>query len=133
MKRPIRLAAIVLFAGLTLALTEAAAAAGTPLTHELLWLMKRVGAPVVSPDGKWVVFSVLEPAYEPDKEASDLWLVPADGGAAPRRITNTRAPESGVAWSPDSRGSIAFSTRREGDEVEQIYLLDLSGGGEARR
>jgi dipeptidyl aminopeptidase/acylaminoacyl peptidase len=132
MKRPIRLAAIVLFAGLTLALTEAAAAAGTPLTHELLWLMKRVGAPVVSPDGKWVVFSVLEPAYEPDKEVSDLWLVPADGGDAPRRITNTRAPESGVAWSPDSR-SIAFSTKREGDEVEQVYILDLSGGGEARR
>jgi dipeptidyl aminopeptidase/acylaminoacyl peptidase len=131
MKRPMRLAAIVLFAGLTLPLTEAATAAGTPLTHELLWLMKRVGAPVASPDGKWVVFSVLEPAYEPDKEASDLWLVAADGGAAPRRITNTRAPESGVAWSPDSR-SIAFSTKREGDEVEQIYILDLSGG-EARR
>jgi dipeptidyl aminopeptidase/acylaminoacyl peptidase len=110
----------------------AAAAAGTPITHELLWMMKRVGTPVVSPDGKWVVVSVLEPSYEPDKEVSDLWLVPADASAAPRRITNTRAKENGVAWSPDSR-SIAFSTRREGDEVEQIYILDLAGGGEAHR
>ena len=25
------------------------------ITHEALWMMKRVGAPVVSPDGKWVV------------------------------------------------------------------------------
>ena len=131
MKLKIRLGA-ALFAGMALSFIDATAAPGTPLTHELLWMMKRVGAPIASPDGKWVVFSVLEPSYEPDKEASDLWLVPAEGGVEPRRITNTRAPESGVAWSPDSR-SIAFSSKREGDEVEQIYILDLSGGGEARR
>jgi dipeptidyl aminopeptidase/acylaminoacyl peptidase len=116
----------------SLPFTTVFAAPGILLTHESLWMMKRVGTPVVSPDGKWVVVSVLEPAYEPDKEVSDLWLLPADGSAAPRRITNTRAKENGVAWSPDSRG-IAFSTRREGDEAEQIYILDLAGGGEARR
>jgi dipeptidyl aminopeptidase/acylaminoacyl peptidase len=109
-----------------------AAAPKVRITHELLWMMKRVGAPVVSPDGKWVVFSVLDPSYEPDREVSDLWLVPADGSTPARRITNTRAPESGVAWSPDSR-SIAFSSRREGDEVDQVYILDLAGGGEAHR
>jgi dipeptidyl aminopeptidase/acylaminoacyl peptidase len=127
------LAAALLFSPL-LPLTAMAAtpAPTTPLTHELLWMMKRVGAPAVSPDGKWVVFPVLEPSYEPDKEASDLWLVPADGSEAPHRITNTRAPERDVAWSPDSR-SIAFATRREGDGNEQIYILDLASGGEARR
>src|SRR5262249_4672542 len=101
-------------------------------THEKLWLMKRVGAPKVSPDGKWVVFPVLEPAYDQDKEVSDLWLVSADGSAAPRRLTNTRAPEKGVDWSPDSH-QLAFATKREGDDVEQIYRLGLAGGGEARR
>jgi dipeptidyl aminopeptidase/acylaminoacyl peptidase len=132
MKLQIRFAAAAVAVGLGLSYMDATAAGSTPITHELLWMMKRVGAPVVSPDGKWVVFSVLEPSYEADKEASDLWLVPADASAAPRRITNTRAPESGVAWSPDSR-NIAFSTKREGDEAEQIYILDLVGGGEARR
>ena len=107
-------------------------AARTPITHEKLWMMKRVSAPNVSPDGKWVVYTVLEPAYDPEKEASDLWLTPADGSAPPRQLTHTRAPEKGVVWSPDSR-AIAFSTRREGDEAEQIYILDLAGGGEARR
>ncbi len=102
------------------------------LTHETLWMMKRVSAPVVSPDGHWVVYTVLEPSYEQDKEVSDLWLIDAEGRAAPRRLTSTKAPEKGVVWSPDSR-SIAFATKREGDEVEQIYVLDIAGGGEAHR
>ena len=68
----------------------------TAITHETLWMMKRVGTPTVSPDGRWVVFSVTEPSYEQDKEVSDLWLVAADGSAAPRRLTNTKAAESGV-------------------------------------
>jgi len=104
----------------------------TPITHEKLWLMKRVGTPDVSPDGKWAVFSMLEPSYEADKEASDLWIVATDGNSAPHRLTNTRAPEGSVTWSPDSK-SLAFTSKRENDEVEQIYILELSLGGEARR
>jgi dipeptidyl aminopeptidase/acylaminoacyl peptidase len=103
-----------------------------PITHESLWMMKRVGSPAASPDGKWVVYSVVEPSYEPDKAVSDLWLVPTDGSKSPRRITNTKAPEGSVAWSPDS-SSIAFTTKRETDEVEQVYILNLAEGGEARR
>ena len=49
------------------------------VTHEAIWLMKRVGAPVPSPDGKWVVFSVTEPSYADAEQVSDLWLVAADG------------------------------------------------------
>src|ERR1700761_2455391 len=103
-----------------------------PITHEALWMMKRVGAPAASPDGKWIVYSVLEPSYETDKSVSDLWLVPADGRTAPRQITHTKAPEGDVAWSADS-SSIAFTTKREADDVEQIYILNLAEGGEARR
>ena len=103
-----------------------------PVTHGALWLMPRVGAPVVSPDGKWVVVSVVQPAYDEKDQTSDLWAVPTDGSAAPRRLTSTKASESGVAWSADSR-RIAFATKREGDDANQIYALDLSGGGEAVR
>src|ERR1700722_9026218 len=113
-------------------LAAAQATTPKPITHETLWMMKRVGTPAVSPDGKWVVFSVLEPSYETDKAVSDLWLVPTDGLKPPRRLTNTKAAEDDVVWSPDSTG-IAFSTKREGDEVEQIYVLNLAEGGEARR
>ena len=46
-----------------------------------MWSFQRVGAPVPSPDGKWVVFSVAEVTYDPTKDVSDLWIVPTDGHA----------------------------------------------------
>ena len=102
------------------------------ITHEDVWLMRRVGGPTVSPDGKWAVFSLTEPAYDAKDESSDLWIVEVASGAPPRRITANKPAESGVCWSPDSQ-KIAFSSKREGDEVSQIYLLNLAGGGEAER
>ena len=104
----------------------------SPLTHETMWLLKRVGAPVPSPDGKWVVFSLVEPAYDEKEQISDLWIVPIDGTARPRRLTFSKGSEGGVTWSPDSR-QIAFTTRREGDEVSQVYVLNIADGGEAVR
>ncbi|HWQ52736.1 MAG TPA: S9 family peptidase [Bryobacteraceae bacterium] len=106
--------------------------AKAPITHEDVWLTKRVGAPVPSPDGKWVVFPLTEPAYEEKDEKSDLWIVPADGSAPPRRLTFSKGPESGAAWSPDSR-RLAFAAKREGDEANQVYVLDVAAGGEAVR
>lgn len=103
-----------------------------PISHEAMWLMKRVGAPQPSPDGKWVVFSLTEPSYDEREQVSDLWIVPTDGSAKPRRLTSTKGGESGIAWSPDSR-KIAFSARREGDETGQIYVLNITDGGESIR
>ncbi len=102
------------------------------ISHELIWLIKRVGAPVPSPDGRWIVFPVIEPAYDDKDQVSDLWIVPADGSSNPRRLTFSKTAESGVAWSPDSQ-RLAFSAKREGDEVNQIYVMDVVGGGEAVR
>src|SRR5213080_322194 len=73
------------------------------ITHEDIFLMKRVSSPVISLDGRSIVFTVTEPSYTEADQVSDLWLVPSDGTAEPRRLTNTKSGESGVAWSPDSR------------------------------
>ena len=114
------------------AIQAAGAADRHVITHEDLWLMKRVGASVLSPDGRWVAVPVAEPAYAEDQKSSDLWLVPADGSASPRRLTSSKGSESGAAWSPDSK-RIAFAAKRDGDEESQIYVLDVAGGGEAGR
>jgi dipeptidyl aminopeptidase/acylaminoacyl peptidase len=133
----IRFAFLRVIRGLFLMLPCAASDAGSqqparhPITHEDVWLMKRVGAPVPSPDGRWVVFAVTEPAYDDSAKVEDLWIVPADASAPPRRLTTAAGRESDPAWSPDG-GRIAFVAKRTGDEVSQVYLLDL-GGGEPRR
>lgn len=101
------------------------------ITHESMWALKRVGAPIPSPDGRWVLFSLTEPAYDEKDQVADLWIVPADGSVAPRRLTSTKAGESGAEWSPDSQ-RIAFSAKRETDEVNQIYILDIAGGEAVR-
>jgi dipeptidyl aminopeptidase/acylaminoacyl peptidase len=108
-----------------------AADAKQPISHEALWLLKQVGAPAPSPDGRWVVVPVSEPAYDEKDEIADLWIFPGDGSAPPRRFTSAKGPESSPAWSPDG-ARLAFSAKREGDEASQIYLIDLAGG-EARR
>jgi dipeptidyl aminopeptidase/acylaminoacyl peptidase len=110
----------------------AGAAAGRIPAHEDIWLMKRVGAPQVSPDGKWIVVSVSEPAYDDNSTLSDLWLIDTSARQSSRRLTSTRRPESGVIWSPDSR-RIVFSALRDNDDAPQLYLLDLAAGGEAQR
>ena len=123
---------LLAFCWIAVAALGAAEPAKRAITHEDLWLLKRVGAPVPSPTGKWAVVSVTQPAYDPKETAADLWLVALDGGVPARQLTQTKAPESGVDWSPDGT-RLAFSTKRDGDEVAQVYVLDVARGGEAER
>lgn len=133
MPNRISISRFILLVALCAAFTNVSFAQGKEvITHESMWLMKRVGGPVPSPDGKWVVFSMTEPAYDEKDQVSDLWIVPADGSAKPRRLTSSKAGEGGTSWSPDSR-KIAFSAKRDGDEMAQIYVLNVVEGGEAIR
>ena len=122
--------AVLLFAGIDV--PGVAAATRQIPTHEDIWLMKRIGPPQVSPDGRWIVVQVAEPAYDENSQLSDLWLVDTSARNFTRRLTSTRRPETGVIWSPDSR-RIVFSAQRDTDDVPQLYSLDLAAGGEAQR
>ena len=129
MHRPIRR----IFAIIPLVLAAVAGAQDLrPVSHEEVWLMKRLGTPVVSPDGTRAVVSVTEPSYEEDGTVSDLWLIDVAGSDAPLRLTSSKEGESDVDWSPDS-SKIAFSAAREEDEPAQIYILNMAGPGEAVR
>ena len=91
-------------------------AAVRAVNHEDVWTMRRLGTPVPSPDGKWVVVKVTEPAYDEEENVSDLWLIAVDGDREPRRLTASSDSEDGVAWSPDST-RIAFSSKRGEEDV----------------
>lgn len=81
------------------------------ITHEEMIAMKRVAAPKISPDGKWILFSVSDVSYDDKDNSSDLWIAASDASAKPRKLTNSKGSEGSYAWSPDSK-TIAFSAKR---------------------
>src|SRR5690349_17237103 len=91
--------------------------------------MHRVGAPVASPDGSFVLVPVTTYDVDENKGRTRLWLVPADG-TPPRALTSGDASASEPRLSPD--GASVLFTRASGEEKAQVMRLRLDGG-EAER
>ena len=85
--------------------------------------------PTVSPDGRTVVVSVSRVDLDADEYFSDLWLLPTDGSAPPRQLTNGPR-DSSPRYSPDGRW-LAF-VRSGKDTKAQLHILPVDGG-EARK
>lgn len=93
--------------------------------------LKSVGDPQVSPDGKWVAYTVGTVDAEKDKRDTDLWMASWDGAQQVRLTATTESTETEPRWSPDNR-YLAFLTTR-GDETQkkdgaQVWLLNRAGG-----
>ena len=105
--------------------------APTPAKHGMtlddLGKLLRVGAPVVSPDGGWVAYTLTHVDKGEDKNVTDLWMVSWDGK---QDIQLTRGKDSvgHPRWSLDGR-YLAFTSGREGEaKGTQVWLLDRRGG-----
>src|SRR4051812_50118519 len=96
---PFRAGFALLLASFPLVFTAAAADKHVP-THEDIWLMKRVGAPQGSPNGRWIVVAVIEPSYDENATLSDLWLVDAPARHPSPRPPATPLPASGAGCGP---------------------------------
>ena len=112
------LAALLLLATSVLAQTPSQK---RPFTFEDMMKLKRVGAPVPSPDGKWVVFDAVDVDLETNTKISHLWIVPAAGGEA-RRLNQTPNHEERPRFSPD--GKRLIWTSRATDPT-QIWMFEL--------
>jgi dipeptidyl aminopeptidase/acylaminoacyl peptidase len=112
---------------LGLVLTFAASGAtARPLRVEDMHTLSRVGGPRVSPDGKWVAFTVARSDVAKNRMVTNIWIAPA-GGGNPQQLTFGEAGANvDVRWSPDSRSLYFVSTRV--DDKRQIFRLSLSGG-----
>ena len=93
------------------------------ITFDDMIQMHRVGEAQVSPDGRWVAYTVSTPDMDANRGASNIWIVPSTGGAS-LQLTQS-GHDSSPVWSPDGK-TIAFLSSRSGDS--QVYLLSMDGG-----
>ncbi|MGA2095205.1 MAG: S9 family peptidase [Candidatus Acidiferrum sp.] len=98
-------------------------AAKHAITFDDLIRMHRVGEAQISPDGKWVVYSVSTTDMDANRGESNIWIVPTGGGAS-SQLTQS-GHDSSPVWSPNGK-TIAFLSARSGDS--QVYLLSMDGG-----
>jgi dipeptidyl aminopeptidase/acylaminoacyl peptidase len=120
----------------TVAVASPARAKG--LTVDDMLAMQRVGAPVVSPDGKWVAFAVRDTDLEANRGRFDIWLVGVDG-AGLMRLTSDPENDTDPEWSADGKWVYFTSTRSgsaqvwrirpTGGEAEQVTKLDTDING----
>ena len=102
-----------------------------PIGLDDLAKVKAVGDPQVSPDGKWVAYTVGTVDAEKDKRDADVWMVSWDGIEQIRLTSTNDSSETNPRWSPDNK-YLAFLTTR-GDETQkkqgaQVWLLNRAGG-----
>lgn len=82
------------------------------LTPEVMWKIRRVGSPVISPDGVRVLYTVTTYDMEQNRGMTEIRTVLPEGGKS-IRVSDPANNESAPQWSGDS---------------ETIYFLSDAGG-----
>jgi dipeptidyl aminopeptidase/acylaminoacyl peptidase len=109
---------------LSLATASVAAAQHVPTVDDLL-RVETPSATRISPDGRWVAYSVGRSDFEQNAFVSQIWVAEVATG---RTFQLTRGDKSSgnAQWSPDSRW-LAFTSGRAGDTT-QLFLIRPDGG-----
>ena len=91
---------------------------GRAFTFEDMMQLKRLGEFSVSPDGKWVLFSVTDVNLAENTRKSHVWIVPLAGGPE-TQITKGNG-ESRPKWSPDGKQFLYVSD-------DQVFVSEIDG------
>ncbi len=95
----------------------AIAQAKHPFTFEDMMKLKRVGEPEVSPDGKWVIFSVVDVDLEANTKTPHIWIVPTAGGQEREREIIADQDADRPRWAPDGKAFAFLSNKDRGSQV----------------
>ncbi len=119
------LTVFILAALLAAPFASRAAEAPRPLKVDDIFSIKAVADPQISPDGRWVAYTVRWLDAKEDTADTDVYMVPFAGGPAVQLTASPKA-ENQPRFSPDGR-YLAFLSGREGKKA-QVWLLDRRGG-----
>ncbi|HLQ58937.1 MAG TPA: S9 family peptidase [Gemmatimonadales bacterium] len=94
------------------------------ITFEDFIALKAVSDPQLSPDGKWVAYTVSTPSLQDNRNVSRVWVAEVATGKS-RQLTGGPGSDRQPRWSPDGK-TLAFISTREGGA--QVWLLPIAGG-----
>jgi len=116
------------YACLLLLLAAPLAAQKRAITFEDYIALKSVSDPQLSPDGKWVAYTVSTPSLQDNRNVSRVWVVEVATGTS-RQLSGGPGSDRQPRWSPDGKTLAFVSTR---DSGAQVWVLPI-GGGDARK
>jgi dipeptidyl aminopeptidase/acylaminoacyl peptidase len=88
---------------------------------------RSVSDPQVSPDGKWVAYTLSTVDVAGDKSDTDVWMVSWDGTVR-SQATSSKEAETSPRWSPDGKWLAFLSARADKEKGSQVWLLPRIGG-----
>lgn len=97
-----------------------------PVTIDDSFDLKRVGSPVISPDGEWIAYTVSQTDYDEGSSETRIWMVSNEGGE-PLPMTAKGYSAGSPQWSPDGKYLSFTASRNDGDR-SQVWVLDRRGG-----
>ena len=113
LKRGIVLGLAILMAAVSGVTTGAQQPApGRPLAIEDYYRIQAVGAPAISPNGRWVAYSVSTRIEDDNSTRTETFLVPSDAAAKPARVAHYGKDVTSPSWTPDSRLEYAAERAR---------------------
>lgn len=115
---------LLLLVALSAAGVQAQGRVQRPMTFDDFAAVKNVGDPQISPDGKWVLYSVRTTDVNANKRTTVTKIQPF-GGGIPRQFPGAGTAATEARWSPDGKSVVYVANG-------QVWIVDATGANAKR-